>query len=166
MSDVRQAIVDVLQSVPHIGRVHAYERYADNQGDLSALYQWPEPEDLTAEAGQLRGWFVSRKAVAETPQGGMPDEGRSVTEVWLIGGYMALSDAGESELNFDWLLDRIRTAFRRNPTLNGTVATCWYGDPAGIEVMDSGPVLFAGVLCHAAKLRLRTLRFECGEGCP
>ena len=34
------------------------------------------------------------------------------------------------------------------------------GQVAGLQVADSGPVLFAGVLCHAARLVLQTRFFE------
>lgn len=144
---IREAIAAALESVPNIGRIHRYERYLKNQGELAALY---------AYEGQLRGWHVRRVAIQE---GKLGDDAPDEVQHWQIRGYMAVSDAGESELVFDRLIDAARDRFRVDPTLGGTVATTWVGDAAGLQMQDSGPALFAGVLCHKVVLTLATQRF-------
>ena len=146
MSDqVRSAIVTTLSSIPGIGQVHAYERYAQNDAGMKLFYGNAD--------GQLRGWFVRRKTIKETRQGGAKE-----LVSWQIRGYMSLSDATQSEILFDDLIDSIRAAFRANRTLNGTVRVIIYDEGDGLQVQDTGPVLFAGVLCHAATLVLSTER--------
>lgn len=147
MSDpVRDAIVSILSAIPDIGRVHAFERYANQFGDMSDLYLYN---------GQLRGWFVRRAAIKENMIGLSPHE----TITWVIRGYMALSDERQSELEFDGLIDLIRDAFRLNYRLNGTVVTTRLDEEGGIQLDDSGPVMSAGgTLWHSAMLRLMTIR--------
>lgn len=141
---IREAIAATLNRVDGIGRVHLFERYAKNQGDLAALY---------AHDGQLRGWHIRRVRLSEGPY-----PAGEVT-AWEIRGYLSLNDAAGTELDFDALIDDIRAEFRADQTLGGTVATTWVEDASGIQVLDSGPVLFAGVLCHKAVLALATQRF-------
>lgn len=148
---IRNAIVAKLNTVANIGRVHAYERYANQLADLSALYAW----NPGGGPAQLRGWFVRRIGIRETH----PSESLFREDItWQIRGYMALSDAAESELSFDALIDAIRAAFRADDTLGGAVDTCWINEEVGIQLDDAGPVLFANVLCHSARLTLMTRR--------
>ena len=140
---IREAIATTLETVPDIGVVHRYERYANQAGPLAALY---------GSGGQLRGWHIRRVAVSETRL----DVAPSVLTRWEIRGYLALADAAESELVFDRLIDAARAAFRADPTLGGVVATTAAEDVIGLQLADSGPVLFAGVLCHKAVLTLNT----------
>ncbi|HYE35503.1 hypothetical protein [Methylocaldum sp.] len=149
---IRTAIVAKLNSVADIGRVHAYERYANQMADLSALYAW----DAGSGQKQLRGWFARRVGIQESKPS-EPTFRETIT--WQIRGYLALSDAAASELAFDDLIDAIRAAFRADDTLGGAVATCWIDDEAGIQSDDAGPVLFANVLCHSARLILKTRRY-------
>jgi hypothetical protein len=147
---IREAIAARLEAVPDIGIVHRYERYANQAGALAKHYQWQN---------QLRGWFVRRVAVAETPTSQLGGT-RIEDTTWMIRGYMALSDEAQSELVFDGLIEALRDAFRDDDTLGGTVASCWVRNgPAGVQMDDAGPVLFGGVLCHSARLRLVTRRY-------
>lgn len=148
---IRNAIVAKLNTVANIGRVHAYERYANQMADLSTLYAW----DIGGGQKQIRGWFVRRVGIRESK----PSESLFREDIsWQIRGYMALSDAAASELAFDDLIDAIRTAFRADDTLGGAVDTCWIHEEAGIQMDDAGPVLFANLLCHSARLILKTRR--------
>jgi len=152
---IRTAIVAKLNTVTDIGRVHAYERYANQLADLAALYAW----NPGGGPAQLRGWFVRRVKVHES----MPTLATySETITWRIRGYMALSDAAASELAFDDLINAIRDAFRADDTLGGVVDSCRFDREAGIQMDDAGPVLFANVLCHSAQLTLTTRRYFAG----
>lgn len=149
---IRAAIVAVLTAVPNIGVVHAYERYAS---DLSGLRQhyWSAPHN------QVRGWYVRRPM--STEQGNVFE--RSVEVIrWRVVGVMSLADASASELTFDALIESIRDAVRADETLGGAVDQCSLPggtEEAGIQLDDCGPAMFAGVLCHVARLGLNTVRY-------
>lgn len=145
----RAAIVAKLQALA-IGVVHDHEPYVADLAGLKALYQDPD-------GGRLNGWYVRRVATRELASA----IGRFVEIVsWQIRGYRALAEAEASELAFDAQIEAIRDAFRHDETLGGAVHDTAEGDvggAAGIQLEESGPVLFAGVLCHAARLRLTTM---------
>lgn len=147
LTDLRAAIVAKLQGIAGIGVVHDHERYAHAMDTLKALY-------VPAGEQQLRGWFVRRVGIHEVSAGGSR---RVQTVTWRIQGVMALDDASASELAFDALIETITDTFRADPTLGGLVLTPKPEDEdAGVQVVDSGPVMFANVLCHAARLALTT----------
>lgn len=147
MSDlvtIRTAIVALMTGLD-VGLVHGHERYAHNKSDLKDLY--------VGNQGMLRGWHVRRVSTRESSE----ELGRYVRDYrWSIRGFRALEDADGSEQLFDGDIETICNAFRADDELGGVVATCIVGQEAGIQVQDSGPVMFAGVLCHSAKLALTT----------
>jgi len=150
---IRAAIVAVLASVPAAGVVQAYERYATNVAQLKSFY-------LAAPATALRGCHVRRVSVSEVGN----IQGRTVEmTAWRIVYLVALDDAQESELAFDAGIDALRDAFAADETLGDVVDQCTEpGNPAGescLQLDDAGPAMFAGVLCHVARLRLTTTRY-------
>lgn len=146
MADViRDAIVATLAAIPDIGKVHGFQRYSARTKDLVDMY---------AYNGQLRGWFVRRFSVVDkdTSLGS-----RQETTRWYIRGYMAVDDAAQSELAFDDLLDAIREAFRVQwwpNDLGSSVIHRKYNEQVDVSVDETGPVMFAGVLCHSARCSL------------
>lgn len=150
MSAATRAAIAAKLAALGIGVVHDHEPYAADLSRLKALYQDPA-------SGRLNGWFVRRTATHEFGTA----LGRFVERVtWQIRGYYALNEADGSELAFDAQIEAIRDGFRVDPTLGGAVHDTSDGEEggaAGIQVDESGPVLFAGVLCHAATLRLTTM---------
>jgi hypothetical protein len=150
---IRDFISARLNTVPNIGTVHSYQRYADREKQLADLYQYN---------GRLHGWFVRRTAVVErTLSAGINTE----QSTWLIRGYLAINDVVSSEVEFDALLDGIRGVFRTDgfkPWLemtNGEQISLVYTEQLlkeqiGFAVLDSQPVLFSGVLCHSAQCQL------------
>ena len=138
---IRNAIVACLASVPGIGPVHSFERFAADDKRFRTLY---------AQGSAVLGWHVRRVGRREQCDMNLVDTD------WEIRGFAGMNDADESELAFDALLDAVFAAWRADPTLGGVV---FY--PKDDEVMvpslvDSGPVMFAGVLCHAARLKIST----------
>lgn len=149
VEQIRDAIVAKLSAVADIGKVHGFERYAVQAGEMKALYV-----ATIAGRDQLRGWFVRRMTTQETS----PVLGRyHIKHTWQIRGYMALEDVAVSEKTFDSLIEAIRDAFRSDENLGGVVSTTVNEEGAGIQVEESVPVLFAGVLCHSVRLRLTTI---------
>lgn len=149
---IRTAIVTRMESISDIGVVQPYERYAKDLNRLRDLYAWQN---------QVRGWFVRRAGWRETCQEG---ELRTIDNRWQIRGYMSLDDSEETELVFDALVHTIHEAFRSDETLGGIVDSLWTDQVAGVQGDDIGPVMFAGVLCHGARLSLVTRHHEVGPG--
>jgi len=154
LAPVRAAIAAKVAAVANVGQVHAYERYAREASALLALYK------SAAQGGErLLGWYVRQGGFQEV----FVDTGRWVRDVdWEIVGYMGLDDADATEKKMAVLVDAIADAFRDDDDLGGAVASCIIdnrGDQAGIQLREFGPVLFAGVLCHRARLGVTTRIF-------
>jgi hypothetical protein len=149
LQELRAAIVAKLEAIDGIGVVQDHERYTKSMSGLKPLY-------VPVGEQQLRGWFVRRLGIAETSAGA---NRRVQVVTWRIQGLMALDDSDSiaSELTFDNLIETIGDTFRADPTLGGLVLTPKpEDDDAGVQVVDSGPVFFADVLCHGARLALTT----------
>lgn len=147
---IRSAIVTTLQGIASIGLVHPYERYAADLKALAALYT----TEISGQR-QLRGWYVQR---AKTMEAQSAKRAFFDRHTWRVRGFMSLADADQSELVFDGLVEAARAAFRADLTLGGVVMAPEKDEHAGVAV-ESGPVLFAGVLCHSATLTLTTKSF-------
>jgi len=146
LETIRAAIVAKLKTIPGIRPVHSYERFAQGAKEFRELY---------ADGNRILGWHVRRVASREIYVG--IDDGLLQTDhEWIIRGFHGLDDAAASEITFDALIELIRYAFRADDDLGGVVHTCSTDEAAGIQVLDSGPVMFAGVLCHATTLTLVT----------
>lgn len=146
LDEIRNAIAVRIAAVPNVGKVHAFERFAKAEKEFRTLYE---------SSGKILGWNVRRV----TKKTASPALGRwQVTNGWQIKGFMSLDDAGNSELVFDNLVEEIGEAFRLDETLGGLIDGTVLDSPdvSGIQVDDSGPVMFAGVLCHSARLALYT----------
>lgn len=150
LTTIRDAIVAQMESVPGIGKVHPYERYSRAEAKFRELFvDTPAGEDP-----QVRGWWLQRASTEEkTVSTG------SVLNVhtWHWRGYMALNDDAASGLRFDELIEAYRDLVRADPTLGGVCEqNAVEGGEDGVQVIDAGPVLFCGVLCHSALLQLKT----------
>lgn len=149
---VRDAIVATLETVADIGVVHGYEPLAKSMQDLRAYYQ-------SRGLQQLRGWYVRRISTQEV--GEIFERGVEYA-TWRIQGYVAVSDAGASEIETQELVESIRQAFREDRDLGGAVASQSApsrGGEIGIQVREISTVMFCDVLCHAIRLELGTERF-------
>lgn len=149
----RAAVAGRLAAVTNVGVVHDFQRYAANLKDLAALY-------VAEVAGkrQLRGWYVTRTGASESA----PVVGAYVTRhQWTLRGFMALDDSAATEKEFDALVESVRDAFRGDDDLGGVAFTVQDDGEgaAGPQADDIGPVMFAGVLCHAVTLRLQTTSY-------
>jgi hypothetical protein len=150
-TDIRARIVENLASITDIGVVNNFERFSKRNSDLREQYVYKN---------QLRGWYVKRMGFREEDLGGS----RRITTRWRIGGYMALDDATQSELVFDGLIEQIQAVFRADQFLGDADAENRVTDAAGVQGDDIGPVMFAEVLCHSARLSLETVHYTEGPG--
>lgn len=150
LATIRAAIKAKMLTVADIGQVHDYERYARRDADFAALF-------LTG--AQIRGWVVRRVSRSESA----PFNGREVVRNrWRVSGYMALDDSAATEKTFDDLVEALIAAFKADQELGGIVHTLIddENDRIGLQLDESTPVLFAGVLCHSARLSLVTMHYE------
>lgn len=151
-SAVRAAIVGLLSGIPGIGRVHDRERFAKAQADLIGLYT-----DGSAGA-PIRGWHVRRFGEIGRSLLG---SGRVVTVTrWVVAGFASFVDADSSELVMDEAVDAIIDAGRLDPDLGGAAHSTTWGDQSGFRLVESGPVMFAGVLCHGVRLAIDVVTIE------
>lgn len=160
LDEIRAKIAEMMFAAAPAIAVHDYERYSKNMSDLAAMYKSEDP--LDAAAARLNGWHVRRLTTAEiSPSVAGP---KVVTHAWEMRGFMAIDDADASEKVFDNQIETIRDVFRDDETLGGLVSTTVVEQGsdtvAGVQVVESVPVLFAGVLSHSAKLRLFTRHYQ------
>jgi hypothetical protein len=151
VADLRAAIKAKIVAVASMGTVHDYERYLKDQSKLASLYV------NTAQSGsRVYGWNIRRVKTIEL----LADTGRNFVDIlWRIRGYMSIEDAEETEKKFDTQIELMRDAFRADPSLGSLCETTFKeanGNQAGLQLEESEPVLFCGVLCHAARLSLVT----------
>lgn len=144
---IRGAIVAKIKSVPGTGKVYPFERYAKTEKDFRALY--------AGSGDQLLGFHVRRLTRRESA--GVE---REIENTWQIRGLLALSDAEQSEIKFDAVLEALCDAFRTDPRLGNLVARPDMEDEAGLQLVESGPVLFSGVLCHSARFNFVTRHYQ------
>lgn len=147
VQEIRDAIKTTMNGVAGIGIVHGYERYSKEQADFQTLF---------VTAAVLKGWTIRRTAKREIS----PARGRNnIENIWAIRGFMGFDDANASEQAFDDLIEDIGDAFRADETLGAVVSSTVVDGLAGIQLESSEPVMFAGVLCHSARLRLGTRHY-------
>lgn len=153
----RAAIVAKLQGVPLVGRVHDLEPWGRTQADFESAYVYTLPDGTQ----QLRGWFVRRVRTREVESA----IGRVVNEHdWQLRLFMSLDSAQRSEITFDTLVEAVRKAVRTDLTLGGAVQPPASSRATGLQLTDSTPAMFVGVLCHAATLAMTTAEYlDAGE---
>ncbi|MCU7841894.1 MAG: hypothetical protein KZQ94_21290 [Candidatus Thiodiazotropha sp. (ex Troendleina suluensis)] len=147
MDEIRNAIAALIESVQDAGQVHTFERYAKDRSDMQVFYKTGK---------QILGWHIRR--VRTTERSDYPGRWARIYR-WEMRGYLSLDDEAETELQFDNLVEEICAVFRADDTLGGRVDTCIIGNEAGLQVLESYPVMLAGILCHSAKLALNTRVF-------
>jgi len=152
LEDIRLAIGRRMATVSDIGVVQPYERYAKTETAFAALYEWGAPKK------EVRGWFIRRLAYREAAYL------RSQTKLeidWQIRGYLSLQDAAMSEITMDRLVEQLRYAFKQDLTFGGLVVDRRDVDqPVGLQLAESGPFMFAGILCHGISLNLTTMHAD------
>lgn len=153
VATIRAAHKAKLLAVANIGVVNDYQRYSKNNSELQAQYV-----ATIAGVKQLRGWNIRRTRTREIHTAFVGP--KEVTHTWTFRGYMALDDSAASEKTFDDLVEAVRDAYRDDEDLGGVVNTTNIEEAAGVQVVESGPVLFAGVLCHSAQLQVFTRHYQ------
>lgn len=150
-TDIRDAIRDTMQSIPTIGQVHDFERFSRDDKNFKLHY-------LSGPDGnkKILGWYIKRVSFKQS-RFGMRYQ---VVTRWRIVGFMGLSDDDASEKQFDDLIEQLVAAFQADSNLGGKCQSLDNGSEAGLQLDDQGPLMFAGVLCHGARLTLYTTHNE------
>ncbi len=151
---IREALQALLLTVPNIGSVHKFERYANRNSEFKAFY-----EAQVNGQKQIRGWYISLKKRKSTSQITGVFHNR---DFWLVRGYMSVSDESETELELDDLVEQLIQLIKQNDSLGGVVDTCIddQANTAGLQLEESGHVMLSGVLCHDRILTLTTRSTE------
>lgn len=113
---IRAQIKTILETVPGIGVVYDYERYARSLGDYFKLMT-PVGQDA------VNGWVIHREEMKsrQVTMGLLGQIER--VHSYRIAGLYDMDDAAGSEKVFQGILDGIFTAFKANGTLNGTATS-------------------------------------------
>lgn len=128
----------ILLGVTGVGtKVHEYERWAANWKDYLAFFK---------EGSKIKGWTITR---TKTPETSKTPSTNTRIHTFIIRGYYSLDDSEATEETFQDLIESIATAFRTEPTINGTAF-----DSSPLQVDTVAAVMFSNVLCHFCQLRL------------
>lgn len=119
-----------------IGRVHDYERWANNPAQFLALFQ-------PAGSKKVFGWEVVRTGFRVRK---VAMRKWKMIHQYTIRGYYGLEDAAATEKTVNALADQIALDFARTP-LSGT-----QGEQLPEAAIE--PRVFGGVLCHVVEIRL------------
>jgi len=146
LETIRAAIRDRMLTVPGLGIVHAYERYAKQEKAFADLYL----HDDDAGNKRLLGWHIRRVATREFAYSSLQNR---VEFDFVLRGWMALEDGRQTEILMDGLVEQLRAAWRGDPSLNGLFnAPIPDGQPVGLQLVESQPYMMGGVLCHGVRL--------------
>ena len=139
---IRDEIVTLLKATTDIGEVGDHTDHTTT---------WEEHFNRHKKDGRLNFWEVTRIAASQDIRA---VQNSSSTEPFffdrhqvLITGRLALKDKGESEKDFQDLVDNVVAKFRVTNTLNGKVIL-----PRQAQVREIGHRDFGGVLVHQAEL--------------
>lgn len=134
---IRDYLKDQLTTIPGIGMVHTYDRWAADWADLLKLYTTND---------RVQGWHITRKATAESWDN-LPTVNRNHT--YEMVGIYALNDAAASEKTFQELVEKVMGLLRFDFTLGGN---CLLVGPLNLKTLE--PRVFGSVLCHVAVIEL------------
>lgn len=140
LKEIREQAAAILASVPGVGVVHEYQRYATSWDRFMELFRH-ENADGDRE---INGWCITRTRTEE-PHSTASHNQR--THTFLIRGFYGLQDGAGSELVFQDVIERICDAFRAEYSLNGTA-----NDTSPIQVEEVGADMMGNVLCHYCEL--------------
>ncbi|GJM12791.1 MAG: hypothetical protein DHS20C12_11940 [Pseudohongiella sp.] len=150
-TDVRNAIKAKIESVADVGTIQPRERFSKNNKELKAFY--------TTEIGdtgeyKLIGGFLRRVTYA----------GQSANDIyftrkqaWEFHYLLGWDDENNSEEEFNEKIDAIAEAFETDTTLGNVTATVSSDGTPPLDLVQSGPAMFGGVLVHYAVMKINTV---------
>jgi len=157
VAQIRAAIVAQMLTVPDIGHFHDRERYAKNKKDLLELYQVDLDGAGPEKKTEVRGGYLVRRSTTVKREDADND---IALHEWQLRYFLSFDDERNSELAFDAKLDSMRAIHSADLKLGGLVFSPRFGQPTGLQLIESGPVMFCNTLCHGARLKLETATIE------
>ncbi|HEY9081340.1 hypothetical protein [Magnetovibrio sp.] len=150
LSQIRAAIQALIAANDASSTVHDFERYAEDEDEFRLMF-------VDGATDRINAWIIRRVSQKVAS----PSMGRDiVTNRWQVRKYLSFEDDQASEKTFDDQLEVVRKAIRADDDLGGLIDTMTLNEAAGLQVDDSGPVMFSGVLCHSARCTLFTQHYE------
>lgn len=144
---IANAIKGKLDGIAAIGHVYYGRPYSSNETELRNLF---------VHNNKINAWTIERVSFVESPR----NLTSNLTDTtWQINGFYAYDLASNSHIEFNEMVDAIRTAIRDDDDLGGVVSTCIVGDRAGIQGNTIDHAWLANnitMLCHIVELILTT----------
>lgn len=142
IANARTRIVTLLQGVSGIGQVHAYMRWVEDDASKASLF---------VSGGRLHVWMLSLGGQPAQLQR-FPANHTQGRLLFHVHGFYALDDSAATQTTFENLVAAVIDAFGADKKLSNSVIESgpaqWQADDEG------GHRVFAGVLCHYARLAL------------
>ena len=143
-SEIRDALVTLVESVSNVGAVHNRARFTADWSNFNTLFK-----ATIGGVEQIRGWWVQWSGITATnvPGTGFGDD----ADIWrfTIRGVLALKDAGDTETTFNDLMLAIVNAIRASSHL-GEAEVMRYSH----RVTTSEPDIrqFGSVVCNYGEI--------------
>jgi len=163
MSDYNEAkaralIKSILSGVTGIGKVHDYERYANNWNAMVNFYLATGIGETGEE--MLRGWNISLADVSQEQESFGSSGNKEVTYHYIIRGFHAVEDASATEKTFVALTLEVLDALDGNSQLhsaNREGGSISYFDSEFAEQARFDFRMFGGVLVHYTEIHQRVM---------
>ena len=143
LSDVRTAITDALNAAD-VGVFYPKERFSKNQGNLKAFYG-------VANSDEISGGYIRLKRRKRSNLYGPRTQTSYTFDVVFFASFV---DESDSQSQFEDAIEALDEAFSNDPLLGELADDLDEGEQTGLILDDQTPVMFCGVLCHQARMRL------------
>lgn len=144
-SDLRTAIVGVLDAIPNIGAVHNRERFSADMSKYLDNFK----TSISGQA-QIRGWCVLREGAYWIFDEVFGERRRR--HQFVLYGVQGFSDAADTYGAHQAQVDAILAAFDGETTLGVSGVIVRMVGPAQLRAFRNEQ--FGSVLCHAAEIEL------------
>lgn len=144
-TDLRAAIVTVLDGVSGIGEVHNRERFVVNPSEYLDMFK--------ASIGgvtQIRAWLVLRERADVVPDTVFGETRRR--HLFVLTGLQGFQDSADTYGTLQGLCDSVMAAFDDQTTLGVSGVVVRAVGPCTLRTFDA--VQFGSVLCHRAEIEL------------
>ncbi|WP_010604012.1 hypothetical protein [Pseudoalteromonas maricaloris] len=141
LNQVRTAILNVLNNA-NVGTFYKKERFSKNTQELKTMY---------AQGDAISGGYIRlKRRKRQNPYAPRTTVAYTFDVVFL----KSFVDDEDSQEHFENAIESLDDAFAGDPLLNDLVDDLDEGDDTGLILDDHSPVMFCGVLCHQARMRL------------
>ena len=149
----RAKIKAIIAAVTDIGKVHDYERYANDWETLVTYYLATGIGASNDE--MLRGWNISLAEVRQEEETFGTSGDKAITYDYKIRGFYAVSDADASEKTFVTLALAVLAALDADPNLHSGLYESGSSSKFASEYVSRARFdfrLFCGVLVHYVEI--------------